>query len=139
APVFGSAGAAVVASVTVPPGASGMALYTIHEGLWWQQYERSSNRTRRRVRSRTTGGRGIGGPGWPVCPPRPVAVHGTLWPDCPPGPRATTTAACSTKVQQPPWLPLSASDPPGSADLHQRPSATPSPPDGKEKVYGSIP
>ena len=38
---------------------------------------------------------------------------------------------CSTKVQQPRWRRLTASDPGRPADLRQRPSGTPLPPDGK--------
>jgi hypothetical protein len=47
-------------------------------------------------------------------------------------------SVCSTKVQQPRWPWLTEPASPGPADLRQRPSVTPLPPDGKEKVYGSI-
>ena len=61
-----------------------------------------------------------------------LAVRTTTW-------LRDEEAECSTKVQQPHCPRLTVSSPPRPADLRQRPPATALPPDGKEKVYGSIP
>jgi len=74
-----------------------------------------------------------------------LAKYDRLYASVPLVPKASKTSdsdaldACSTKVQQPHRLRLTTIDLRRPADLHQRPSTTSVPLDGKEKVYGSIP